>query len=154
VTESGVTVDYIEYLDWDEDFPYDNYPTSFPEVDVRLEPVREEHYKYIKQYAYEQERYPRDYNVIDQCEKALLPLGYPFTQFGGHHVMWQSIPEVTCQNPTCGSDKMDVFGVIWNTPVKGVHLWDEDPVVPDDDVQIIFQYCARCSSIYVSNRCT
>jgi hypothetical protein len=153
VTVSGIEVDYIESLEWMDDFPYDHYPSSFPRRDIRLERVDPEVVDLMGRYIDAYEPDPKDWDTICACEKDLKANGYPFTQFGGRHMMWQDIPDINC--PACGGSSMGVFGVIWNVPVKGVYLWDDDPKYrEDDDVQIIYQVCRDCSAIHVCNRCT
>ena len=73
--------------------------------------------------------------------------------------MWQGVPDVPCPNTKCKYHKfncfMDVFAVVWNRPVPNVYLWDDDPDTRDDlEVQVIYQICPECQSIYVCNRCT
>lgn len=132
VEMDGIKVDYIESLEWWDDFPYKDYPRSFPRRSISLEPV--------------------DQNDLHQAEIADVdPLDF-VSRFGGWHWLCQGIPTVDCKNPICGKGKMNVFGVIFNSPVAGVRLWD-----PDDDrsdVEIIYQICDQCSSIHVCNRCS
>lgn len=155
VSGSGIEVDYIESLEWMDDFPYDHYPPTLPQRVIRLERIGPEVIALLGRYIDANEPDPREWDTIDACEKELKALGYPFTQFGGRHTMWQDIPDVGCPNPDCNGTSMDVFGVIWNVPVSGVFLWDDDPEYRDDcDVQIIYQICRECSAIHVCNRCT
>jgi hypothetical protein len=150
VTGNGIEIDYIESLEWMDDFPYDHYPSSFPRRDIRLEKIEDEGARLLNRYI---DAYARDWDTTEACEKDLKSLGYPFTQFGGRHMMWQDIPDVVC--PACNGSSMGVFGVVWNVPVKGVYLWDDDPEYREDnDVQIIYQICSDCSAIHVCNRCT
>jgi len=153
VTSDGIEVNYIESLKWMDDFPYDHYPTSFPGRDIRLEKLGQQDIDLLDRYISANQCYPRDWDTVEACEKELKKLGYPFTQFGGRHMMWQDIPDVRC--PACRGSSMGVFGVVWNVPVNGVFLWDDDPDYREDsDVQIIYQICRDCSTIHVCNRCT
>lgn len=153
LTGSGIEVVYIESLEWMDDFPYDRYPSSFPRRDIRLEQVGPDVVDLLGRYIDANETVPRDWDNIHACKKDLKALGYPFTQFGGRHMMWQDIPDVDC--PSCHGSSMGLFGVVWNVPVKGVCLWDDDPEYRDCcNVQIIYQICSDCSTIHVCNRCT
>ena len=132
VTRDSITVDWIEYLQWDADFPCDNYPSHFPTTDITLVPA--------------------DQAMIDRLEAAqddTLDMGH---RFGGWHFLSQGVHEAECHNPSCDGGDMHVFGVIYNAPVKGVRLWDPDQEW--GDTEIIYQICNKCSSIYVCNRCT
>lgn len=155
LTNGGINIDFIESLEWMDDFPYGHYPRSFPRRDIRLERIDEKDIDLLERYIDANEPDPRDWDTIDSCEKELKALGYPFTQFGGRHMMWQDIPDVTCPNQACKGTRLDVFGVVWNAPVSGVYLWDDDPNYRDgNDTQIIYQMCQDCSAIHVCNRCT
>ena len=146
-----------EYVE--RDFPYENYPNEFPETPVSLVPISyEEHKTLVYHLACE------DYFVEDEFKSAsdrtfLKQSGYPFTQLGGIQRMWQDVPTVPCPNKWCENHEfdcfMEVFAVVWNQPVPGVYLWDNDPEFRDDtEIQTIFQICSLCHSIYACNRCT
>ena len=132
VERGVVTVDGIETLEWSEDFPYAGYPRSFPLREVKL--------------------IPADQDVLGLLEKADEDTGTTDSRFGGWHWLCQGVPDAVCRNPKCGKGSMDVFGVIYNEPVKGVRIWDQDEGWCD--TEIIYQICSDCSSIQVCNRCT
>ena len=132
VTRDSITVDWIEYLQWDADFPYENYPPHFPASDITLVPA-------------DQAEIARH----EAAEEDTLQMGH---RFGGWHYLCQGVPDAECHNPSCKGGDMHVFGVIYNDPVKNVRLWDMDEDYTD--IEIIYQICAKCSSIYVCNRCT
>lgn len=153
VTPGGIEVESIESLEWSQDFPYTDYPPSFPRRNIRLEKLPREHVDLLERYIDADDSDPQDWDTMESCEEDLKAIGYPFTQFGGRHVMWQGIPSIEC--PACRDSSLDVFGVIWNAPVQGVSIWDNDPRYRGDaDVQIIYQICHGCSAIHVCNRCT
>lgn len=132
VNDGSIIIDWIESLDWDRDFPYDDYPSDFPRRSIVLRPA--------------------DLEVLCMEEKADEDTGTNVSRFGGWHWLCQDIPEVECKNPKCSGGNLDVFGVVYNEPVAGVRLWD-----PDEDwcdVETIYQICSACSSIQVCNRCT
>lgn len=130
--EAGtMVVDWIESLDWNPDFPYENYPAGFPLQGVSLAVP--------------------DLRKLEELESArgdTMELG---TRFGGWHFLCQGIPDVACRNPACGKGPMNVFGVIYNVALPGTRIWD-----PDQDWngnELIYQICSRCSSIQVCSRC-
>jgi len=95
-------------------------------------------------------------NEVDR--QFLADSGYPFTQLGGIHRMWQSIPAVSCPNQKCENHRytqsLEVFAVVWNHPVPGMDLWDAPPTDDGEEIQTIFEMCPPCESTYVCNRCT
>jgi hypothetical protein len=127
-----IIVDWIERLDWDRNFPYDDYPASFPRRSIALLPADQEKLK-----------------LLEQAEEDTMDLG---SRFGGWHYLCQCVPDVSCRNPSCGQGTMDVFGVIYNDPVASVRLWNLDGTW--EDIEIIYQICSSCCSIQVCNRCT
>lgn len=131
--ENGlITVDWIERLEWYPDFPYDNYPLSFPRRSVTL--------------------LSSDHGELARLEQADEDYHCNETRFGGWHWLCQGVPTVECRNPNCRTGSLDVFGVVYNEPVSGVRLWDPD--ADWCDIEIIYQICSCCSSIQVCNRCT
>lgn len=166
----------------EDDFPYENYPDAFPETAVSLVPISYEEHKTLVYYLacqdYDSEGELKIYNSYggragEECEnydledeylsstdqEFLKRSRYPFTQLGGIHRMWQGIPDVSCPNAKCKNhkslDSMDVLAVVWNEPVPGVYIWNNDPEFRDNtEVQIIFQICSQCQSIYACSRCT
>ena len=62
--------------------------------------------------------------------------------------MWQGVPKVPCPNTKCENHEfkcyMDVFAVMWNQPVPGVYVWNNDVESRDDDeIQTFFRF-VRC----------
>lgn len=153
----------METKEVEPDFPYENYPSEFPERRVRLVPISYEQHKTLVYYLEAGKK------ALDEQDRKLIldEFRYPFTQLGGIHRMWQGIPHVACPNPACSNSRhecfMEVFAVIWDRPHAGIFLWeipekpkyswekaDENP----DDIQVIFQICPKCHSIQACNRCT
>lgn len=132
VEGESIIVDWIESLDWDKDFPYENYPSEFPRRDIVLRPV--------------------DLEFLRKEEEADVDTDTNVSRFGEWHWLCQGVPDVKCRNPQCGTGRMDVFGVVYNEPVPGVRLWDPDE--DWSDVETIYQICSACASIQVCNRCT
>ena len=130
--DGAIVIDWIEYLDWSKDFPYDDYPASFPQRDITLVQA--------------------DLDTIRRLEASGEETMDPGSRFGGWHFLCQGVPDASCRNPNCEGGSMDVFGVIYNNPVEGVRLWSPDQ--DWDDIETIFQICRSCASIYVCNRCT
>jgi hypothetical protein len=95
----SVIVDWIESLDWDRDFPYDDYPSEFPRRSIVHQPA--------------------DLDVLRKEEDADEDTGTNVSRFGGWHWLCQGIPTEECRNPSCEGGNMDVCGVIYNEPVKG-----------------------------------
>ncbi len=147
----------------ERDFPYENYPSAFPERQVRLAPIAYEQHKSLVFYLEAGEE-----ALSDEDRKLIFEeYNYPFTQLGGIHRMWQDIPDAACPYASCPnseySSRMDVFAVIWNQPHKGVFLWEKPEtkrysweVEGEDhcDIQVIFQVCPKCFAIHACNRCT
>lgn len=159
VSDDEIKILYMETKQVEPNFPYENYPNEFPETAVSLVPISYEEHKTLVYYlACEDYNLRKDY--LSQADKDLLKeMSYPFAQLGGIQRMWQDIPEVPCPNTKCEYHKydcfMNVFAVVWNRPVPNVYLWDDHPDTRDDlEVQIIYQICRKCQSIYVCNRCT
>jgi hypothetical protein len=153
-SDTEIEVLYMETKSVEQDFPYTNYPSVFPERPVRLVPISYDHHKSLVFY-FETD----DKNALSDADKHLIfqEYQYPFTQLGGIHRMSQGVPNVACPNPSCEykdyRGAMDVFAVVWNQPHSGVFLWD-DETADDCDVQVIFQICRKCYSIHACNRCT
>ncbi|HTB84539.1 MAG TPA: hypothetical protein VK742_12865 [Candidatus Sulfotelmatobacter sp.] len=163
VSETEIEVLYMETKEVERDFPYENYPSEFPEREVRLLPISNGQHKTLVFYLEAGEEALSD----DDRKLILDEFQYPFTQLGGIHRMWQDVPEVRCPNPACGNSKftcfMEVFAVIWNQPHKGVFLWEKPHKAEHSwqkdyedtcDVEVIFQICPKCHSIHACNRCT
>jgi hypothetical protein len=159
VSNNEIRILYLETKRVEPDFPYENYPDEFPEMPVSLTPVSYEEHKTLVYYLACQ-----DYNLGKKClskkdETFLKESGYPFTQLGGVQRMWQDVPDAQCPNRKCEYHKytffMEVFAVVWNHPVPGVYLWDDNPRFRDRlEVQTIFQICPKCRSIYACSRST
>jgi len=155
VSDEEIEILYMETNRVERDFPYENYPDTFPETPVALVPVSyEEHKTLVYNLACEDYRVESEY-LCEADRDFLKQSGYPFTQLGGIQRMWQGVPTVPCPNKKCVECFMDVFAVVWNQPVPNVYIWDDDPEFRDDvEIQTIFQICSRCHSIYACNRCT
>jgi len=124
LSEDEIEVLYMETKKLERNFPYENYPSEFPERKVRLLPISYEHHKTLVFYL----QADKDALSDDDRQLILDEYHYPFTQIGGIHKMWQDIPRIRCPDPSCANHKfecfMEVFAVIWNQPVKGVFLWE------------------------------
>ena len=152
-SETEIEVLYMETKKLEPNFPYENYPSEFPQREVRLIPISYEQHKTLVFYL------EADVEALDNKDRELIltEWQYPFTQLGGIHRMWQGRPSVPCPNKSCENGRfscfMEVFAVVWNEPLKGVFLWEED----DNggcDIQTIFQICPKCHAIHACNRCT
>jgi hypothetical protein len=157
VSDAEIEILYMETKKVQPDFPYENYPIEFPETPVSLTPISYEDHKTLVYYL-TCEDYNLERKYFSKEDSAFLKQsGYPFTQLGGIQRMWQDTPDVPCPNRSCENHKfncfMQVFAVVWNHPVPNVSLWDDDPK-SRWEVQIIFQVCPQCRSIYACNRCT
>lgn len=157
ISDEEIKILYLQTKHVEPDFPYENYPNEFPETPVSLTPISYEEHKTLVYYLTCEDYNLRKKYLSKQDSTFLKQSGYPFTQLGGIQRMWQDVPDVACPNRKCEYHKfncfMQVFAVVWNQPVPNVSLWDNDP---DShlEVQIIFQICPLCDSIYVCNRCT
>jgi hypothetical protein len=142
---------------WDPTFPYEGYPAQFERVPIVAEPLSYEDYK-TTVFAHTVDRGPSVRRVSDADARRLRDLGYPFTQVGGVQFMWQGEPQWDCANRGCKYFRQawatEVFAVVWESPVPGLHLW----IPADDDrdtgsVPIIFSRCTGCGIIHSCNRC-
>ena len=163
-SETEIEVLYMETKMVAVDFPFEHYPSEFPERRVRLAPISYGQHKTLV-FCLEAGE-----GALNDADRKLImdEFRYPFTQLGGIHRMWQGIPEVACPNPLCDNSLhkcfMQVFAVIWNHPHERVYLWETPPEIRFDwekiddhdfcEVQVIFQVCPECGSIHACNRCT
>jgi|GEM_PF-1425214 len=157
ISENEIQILHMESKSIVEDFPYPNYPDAFPETPISLLPISYEEHKTLV-YIMACDDYHVEDIYIQQADHDFIQRSqYPFTQFGGIQRLWQGAPEEPCPNGKCEnheiSNFMEIFAVIWNQPVPGVYLWDNDPEFRDMvEVQTIFQICPLCHAIYVCNR--
>jgi hypothetical protein len=164
-SETEIEVIYMETKEIEPDFPYENYPSEFPERNVRLAPISYEEHKSLIFYLQTDDK-----EILSDADRNLIfgEFDYPFTQVGGIHRMWQDVPDVQCPNKSCENSRfrncLKVFAVVWNRPHEGVFLWekpskarykwDKDNDGHNDDIQVVFQFCPKCFSIHACNRCT
>ena len=157
VSDEEIKILYMETKQVEPDFPYENYPREFPETPVALTPISYEEHKTLVYYFTLEDCNLQSKHLSEEDRAFLKQIGYPFTQLGGIQRMWQGVPDVPCPNRKCENHKyncfMQVFAVVWNHPLPNVSLWDDDPK-SSWEVQIIFQICPQCRSIYACNRCT
>jgi hypothetical protein len=157
VSDEEIEILSMETNRVERDFPYENYPDTFPETPISLAPISYEEHKTLVYYLYCQDNYLEEECLSDKDRQFIEQSGYPFTQLGGIQRMWQDIPDVFCPNKQCDNhksrDSMDVFAVVWNQPVQGIYLWDDDAEY-ESNTQLIFQICSLCHSIHACNRCT
>lgn len=158
VSDEEIVVHYMQTKKAEEGFPFEEFPSVFPRIPVRLEELEYEDQK-ILAFNYFVSQPQSGLVLAPDDKRRLKDLNYPFTQLGGVHVMWQDIPVAECPNTKCPTrstrPRMDVFAVIWNKPVPGVFLWDNSQEYSDGcDVQLICQICRECHAIHVCNRCT
>jgi hypothetical protein len=135
-----------------KDFPYPGFPKQVPERSVRVAPLSYDEQKTLVFAFTAQDQLNQE--AISRSDQAFLKRhGYPFTQVGGIQFMMQGVPRNECPNPGCKyadcSNMHEVFAVVWNRPVPDFMLWGE----LGDFVQIIYQVCPCCSTIYTRNRC-
>lgn len=151
VSDDEIQILFMETNHVEHDFPYENYPNEFPAVPVSLVPISNEENGILTRSVLTDDWF--DIESLPKSDRQFLRQScYPFTQIGGEQRMWQGVPDAYTYNQRWHhKELMDVFAVIWNNPVPNVHLWDDEP---NDDTQIIFQFCPKCHSIYVCNRCT
>ena len=151
LSDNEIEVLYMETETIEPNFPFEDYPSEFPLAAIQLLPISYEDHKKLVFAIYAGK------DSLSEADRRLVydEFNYPFTQLGGHHDLCQGVPSVACPNPACEYHEfdcfMEVFGVVWNVPVDGVHLWSTDDW---DDIQTIFQICPKCSSIHACNRCT
>ncbi len=137
-----------------KDFPYAGYPSAFAKTSLRIEPLGYDTQKTLALANTLSEAGDVRLEQMSEDDRNLLrSLGYPFTQIGGHHRLMQHAPMSACPNPTCGGyglcGMLDVFATVWNHPVSGMSLWGSQ----GDHVQLVYEQCPECATVWVSNRC-
>ena len=117
------------------DFPYPNYPLSFPKSIIDLIPVDENEKNIV--------------NSINETQDLDLRLQYPelsepYHQIGGEPYFVQKPEVLSC--PECGKD-MSFFASIGNNNGHNIGFVD------NDYVQVVYQICKDCCIFGVYNIC-
>lgn len=152
-----------EFTSDHESFPFEDYPTEFPRVPVRVDAVDYDPKnledalafagvfgigelapaKYKKAMALQREFYEMAMNEPAASDKDVL------ASFCAP--LLQECPSWSCLNPECRSYKSKAsvvpFCVVSNSPVNGVCLFGQLA-----DVQVIFEVCCECGMILASNQ--
>jgi hypothetical protein len=135
------------------DFPYDDYPEVFPRVPVRAELLGYEAQKTLTLANLLVSSGDEDLRGVSKRDRdRLWSWHYPFTQVGGFHRFIQGPPGTHCPNPSCRfhGQTMEVLATVWNEPVPGVNLWIEEG---GDYVELVYEQCDTCGTVWVSNQC-
>jgi len=140
----------ILYIDDDEvedDFPYDNYPETFPKVAFSLKEMTYEEYKIV---------IFKEVDILtglsDGDSEILEGTPYPnYTRFSGE------FPSVSGRVTECLNRACDYFGdyspkgiitIASEFPAPGISFWD------NDCVGIAFEFCRSCMAISTYNLST
>jgi hypothetical protein len=145
----------VETLAWDPDHPYENYPPSFKRVRVIAQPVSGSVAKRLSRLI------DADGGTTLDVRLKLDSGRHVLTRVGGRHFLWQGVPHWECPTRGCryhgrhGSDGAEVFAVIWESPIRGLHIWSDDPkdLKHLGCAQIIYSRCIGCGVIHSCNRC-
>jgi|WetSurMetagenome_2_1015567.scaffolds.fasta_scaffold138512_1 hypothetical protein len=158
------------------DFPYENYPASFPRRPVSLIPID---YSFAKLLALYQEV---DSDWLSREDQELIKKGMKnlrHSEFSSHDInrhqlgglprLIQEHVRIGCPNPKCDRHKrffkdgfagycMKELAVIFNDPRSGLPMIEpleapEDTLGWNEFVQVIFWICEECLAITASNRC-
>jgi hypothetical protein len=157
------------------DFPYENYPASFPRRSISLIPIT---YSLAKLLALYQEIgsdwiSEEDKLSIAQGLKQLRHSEFSINDINRHQLggMVRSIQEhvrMGCPNPNCEHHNrffkdrntrhfhMKELAVLFNDPISGMPMTEpleSDSSRWDEWVQVIFWICEECLAITASNRC-
>ncbi len=144
-----------------EDFPYLDYPDSFPEVPLILEPIPAHLDARVRVRAVEDH-----WESDDEWRDLTRELGFKTTerwrlstarQVGGLPPLLQGFELHTCQNPKCSHHNDDSS----SEPMRilaTIHETKDLPMITEDvsyacGVQVIAYICAVCHSLTVINRC-
>lgn len=157
-----------------DDFPYENFPLSFPKRPISLVPVEYDVAKLLAVYQEVDEYWLSDED-LEKIQKSIAPLRHPgFSkndvnrhQLGGLPRLIQGHERVGCPNEKCKSHKsfkegsatqMLELAVFCNDPHSGLPMVEpidslEDPTCWNEWVQVVYWVCEECLAIAASNRC-
>lgn len=120
------------------DFPYENYPTSFPRIAVELEALTTEEQAIIKQMN-------RRVDSEVPLRRAVPQLFAPQSQVGGEpRLMQWPLTPYTC--PACGGS-MPLLASIGNENGSAIGFTD------NEFVQTLFFLCNACTVVTAYNMC-
>ena len=153
-----------------EDFPYEEYPPSFPKRPITLVPIDYELGKLLAVYQ-EVDKYwlsEGDRRLITKWTANLRHSGFSSHdvnrhQIGGLLPLIQGHERVGCPNAKCKAHEsfkagygtqMKELAVICNDPRSGLPMVEisEEPQW-NEWVQVVFWVCEECLAIAASNRC-
>jgi hypothetical protein len=148
----------IEVLDLGEynvedDWPYHDYPRSFPsvyfealEVSTELNAVLDSADETIWNDLVD----PLDHTGLSKGDAAFLEsIGFPFyIQVGGSQLFEPSSVWEGCMNSKCESSGMGFVASIWSDSVSEISIWGE----LCEYVQLLFYRCPECHAVFGFNR--
>ncbi len=170
VDETRIKVLRNEGKSQGEDFPYENYPSSFPRRPVTLVPIEYELAKLLAAYQEVDEDWlsEEDRRLIMSKMASLRHPGFSSGdvnrhQLGGLLRSIQGHEGVVCPNTSCKAHRsaedgfatrMKELALLCNDPRSGLPMVDasEGPHW-NEWVQVVFWVCEECLAIAVSNRC-
>jgi hypothetical protein len=147
-----------------DDFPYADYPTQFPRLSVRLARISydpttvEDATKYGGIFGVERLSETMQQQLCEQRVGELDAMGYRNAAdwslaelIEGCSPFHQGVPASHCANQECVDRQgaMKVLCFVEAEPYEGelgVSLWG------GPDVQLVFQFCPNCRSIYINNQ--
>lgn len=137
------------------DFPYADYPDSFPLAPVDLAPIS---YDEVKALALREfrDRHSLFSKIRQEDQDVIRTLAAECTRIGLVQPLIQDWPRLKrCPDPLCMAHKEGwpqpvLFCTVWNEPIEGVDVWHAD----GEPIQILYQVCIDCGSILTHNQCT
>lgn len=128
-----------------DNFPFENYPESFPCYPVALsEPIAME--EYLNEdltgadWEAELEQAAAENRVLDAHDKIAFLEG-----------LMQGSPRTICRTPECNGQTMKLLTVIRGDLIEGFNFWSDSDYGPD--VVVTYEYCPNCYLIHTENQC-
>lgn len=128
-----------------DNFPFENYPDSFPSQPVALsEPISMEECfnedSIRADWEAELEQAVSENRVLDDNDKIAFLEG-----------LMQGPPRTICRTPDCNGQAMKLLTVIRGDFIEGFNFWSDSDYGPD--VAITYEYCPNCYLIHTENQC-
>lgn len=169
VSDTEIQILHLESLSVPDAFPHEDYPVAFRKASVQICKTHFNHkdtehaiafagvfgFDWVpkrerpKMHKILAEKYPNYSIDDDEPPESFEELAKAFES-----PFMQGRPDSKCPNRKCPNHKhhgrMQVLATVDNKPVPRVSLWGKW----GEGVQLIFEICPKCRSIYTSNQCT
>lgn len=148
--------------DADDEFPYTDYPDSFPRIRLALTPIPAELHPALERLHAELEGQDVDDPIsADDCKRLAAVLGRTELQhasdswrgqLGGTPYLGQGHEHRVCGAEGCGTPMRELASIP-NDPSGGLPLIEPAGTEPGNHwVQVVYQICPACRSILALNR--